>query len=232
MIAVHLPSRSFADILTLDQSYLPYLTLAAQAQAGVYQGQSFAIGLTGQLEQIQVVLFRQPSATQDVQFYVFQMQGNAATNIYGVTIPYQTIPIGADGNNLPSNYPATYVNTMLSVNLATLNILVEKGQEWGFAVTSNIVGGNPQIDLFYGCENNMGSSHCGSPPTFDGYLGGSSIEFTDFGAITTYPIQNVAFQTYVLPEPVPGPIVGAGPPGLVAACVGLLAWWRRQRKAA
>jgi hypothetical protein len=39
-------------------------------------------------------------------------------------------------------------------------------------------------------------------------------------------------QTRLRPHALNCPIVGAGLPGLVMACGGLLAWWRRRQKAA
>jgi hypothetical protein len=53
------------------------------------------------------------------------------------------------------------------------------------------------------------------PVTMEGNL-------LQFGQIGIEPGQFIA--------PIPGPIAGAGLPGLVLACGGLLAWWRRRQK--
>jgi hypothetical protein len=77
--------------------------------------------------------------------------------------------------------------------------------------------------------------------TYSAFVNGSSTPATTFtsdkftsGYVGLYD-HNIfradqSFDNFQLSAPVPGPIAGAGLPGLILASIGLLGWWRRRQK--
>jgi hypothetical protein len=130
------------------------------------------------------------------------------------------------GSNVPAD-PATgaHFDTFLQLALAAGSYTVSVMQFDNFSIGPNLSngfteGGNTNFTASFGCSQGFFCDVSGGPPPSDNRDGHWAFD-----------VLNVASASTPTPA-VPGPIVGAGLPGLILAGGGFLGWWRRRQKIA
>ena len=139
-----------------------------------------------------------------------------------------------------NSFTLTTVDTSVTFNVPVLGIIYKDGPD-PYAIPP---GGpfNPNFALsnFLGAIGTtyaLGGANCGPFCGFE-VIPSPDMDTASFIGNTAFFHNNYStpgdFARIITtdPAPVPGPIVGAGLPGLILASGGLLGWWRRRRQSA
>lgn len=152
----------------------------------VSRGQTFTVGLAGELSQVNLEIYKSTNTVVDPTFEILGTTGGVPDDtkvLYQATIPLSDIPT--------FDTPPTGAVPMTSVDVSSAGIVVTPGEVLALTLSRNGPGGPPWL-LWrqgiggYAGGNSYDSIPPGSPWTVDGsYEGG--------------------FQTFVSPQSVPEP---------------------------
>ena len=150
----------------------------------------------------------------------FEASNFAATGGFSETPPFASVS-GSFTITFDPNLLVPVTNVPLVLN--SIDIPVTGSAQYNYSpITHSLLVGMDGVGGLSTFTNDfiMQVDNFDTAPTFFSFAYTQDDNFRSFSS-TTGSVSLVA---------VPGPLAGAGLPGLVAACAGLLAWWRRKRK--